>query len=109
MNYTLGLTHRLPLATGGNMTTRVDYMFTDKQTFKLEPHWSMKQAAYSMANLSTTYNSAAEDWSLSFGVRNLTNEKYGSNGSFSYGYGNSMINVNRPRESYVRYQHYFGN
>ena len=81
----------------------------DAQRFKFEPHMLMREDAYSIANFNTTYNSADEDWSVTFGVRNATNEVYSSNGSFSTGNGNAAVNLNRPRESYVRYQHYFGN
>ena len=108
-NYTLGITHRLPLGGGGNITTRIDYIHMDAQRFKFEPHMLMREDAYNIANFNTTYNSADEDWSVTFGVRNATNEVYSSNGSFSTGNGNAAVNLNRPRESYVRYQHYFGN
>ena len=108
-NYTIGITHRLPMSSGGNLTTRLDYIRNDAQRFKITNQIDMREDAYTVANVSTTYNSADSRWALTFGIRNATDAVYSTAGSFSTGNGNSALNLSRPRESYLRYQHWLGN
>ena len=106
-NYTLGVTHRLPIG-AGNLITRLDYIRNDAQRFRFEPQIDMREGAYSVAHVSTTYNSGDDQWALTFGVRNATDAVYSTAGSFSVGNGNSALNLSRPREAYLRYQHWLG-
>ena len=82
-NYTIGITHRLPMSTGGNLTTRLDYIRNDAQRFKITNQIDMREDAYTVANVSTTYNSADSQWALTFGIRNATDAVYSTAGSFS--------------------------
>ena len=108
-NFTIGATHRFPLSSGSNVTTRLDVIHNDAQQFKITNQIDMNEDAYNVVNLSTTYNSAGLDWALTLGVRNATNAVYSTAGSFSTGNGNSALNISRPREAYLRYQHWLGN
>jgi iron complex outermembrane receptor protein len=107
-NYSIGLTHRLPLGSGGNLTTRLDYMYKDEQTFRIEPHPDMREDDYDVVNATVTYNSAAQDWALTLGIRNATDSVYSTNGSFSTGNGNSAVNLSRPRQAFLRFQYWMG-
>ena len=106
-NYTLGVTHRLPIGSA-NLVTRLDWIHSDAQRFRFEPQIDMREDAYDVVHGSTTYNSSNDQWALTFGIRNATNAAYSTAGSFSTGNGNSAVNISRPREAYVRYQHWLG-
>ena len=107
-NYTIGVSHRLPIGTG-NLLTRLDLIHNDAQRFRIEPDRSMREDAYNVVHASTTYNSGNEQWALTFGIRNATNEIYSTAGSFSTtGIGVSAVNISRPREAYLRYQYWVG-
>ena len=107
-NYTIGVSHRLPVGTG-NLLTRLDLIHNDAQRFRLEVNPAMQEDAYNVVHASTTYNSANEQWALTFGIRNATNEIYSTAGSFSTtGIGTAAVNVSRPREAYLRYQYWVG-
>ncbi|MDD9999288.1 MAG: TonB-dependent receptor, partial [Rhodospirillaceae bacterium] len=81
----------------------------DAQRFRLEVNPAMQEDAYNVVHASTTYNSANEQWALTFGIRNATNEIYSTAGSFSTtGIGTAAVNVSRPREAYLRYQYWVG-
>ena len=107
-NYTVGLTWRAPLGNGANITSRLDWIHTDDMKFRLEPHPDMFHPAYDRANLSATYNSAAQDWGLTLGIRNLTDEIYSTAGQIGGDNAVSARNVSRPREAYLRFQYYLG-
>ena len=107
-NYTIGVSHRLPLGTG-NLLTRLDWIHNDAQRFRLEVNPHMREDAYNVVNASTTYNSGNEQWALTFGIRNATNSIYSTAGSFSNtGIGVAAVNLSRPREAYLRYQYWVG-
>ncbi len=106
-NYTIGVSHRLPIGTG-NLLTRLDWIHNDAQRFRIETNPDMGEDAYNVVHASTTYNSGNEQWALSFGIRNATNAIYSTAGSFSAGIGNSAVNISRPREAYLRYQYWVG-
>ena len=106
-NYTIGVTHRLPLA-GGNLVTRLDWIHSDAQRFRFEPQIDMREDAYDVVHASTTYNSGNDQWALTFGIRNAADAVYSTAGSFATGNGNSALNLSRPREAYLRYQHWVG-
>ena len=107
-NYTIGVSHRLPIGTG-HLLTRLDLIHNDAQRFRIEPDPSMREDAYNVVHASTTFNSGNEQWALSFGIRNATNEIYSTAGSFSTtGIGVSAVNISRPREAYLRYQYWLG-
>ncbi len=106
-NYTIGVSHRLPIGTG-NLLTRLDWIHNDAQRFRIETNPDMGEDAYNVVHASTTYNSGNEQWSLSFGIRNATNALYSTAGSFGTGLGNSAVNISRPREAYLRYQYWVG-
>jgi iron complex outermembrane receptor protein len=107
-NYTLGFTHRLGLGNGANITSRLDWIHTDDMRLRIEPNPDMFQEAFDRVNLSATYNDAGDDWALTFGIRNATDEAWTTGGSFSDGNGNSSNNVSRPREAYLRFQYWMG-
>ena len=106
-NYTLGVTHRLPIGSA-NLVTRLDWIHSDAQRFRFEPQIDMREDSYDVVHASTTYNSSNDQWAVTFGIRNATNAAYSTAGSFSTGNGNSAVNISRPREAYVRYQHWLG-
>lgn len=107
-NYTIGVSHRLPIGTG-NLLTRLDLIHNDAQRFRLEVNPAMQEDAYNVVHASTTYNSGNDQWALTFGIRNATNEIYSTAGSFSTtGIGTAAVNVSRPREAYLRYQYWVG-
>ena len=106
-NYTIGVSHRLPIGTG-NLLTRLDFIHNDAQRFRIETNPDMYEDAYNVVHASTTYNSANEQWALSLGIRNATNAIYSTAGSFSTGIGTSAVNISRPREAYLRYQYWLG-
>ena len=64
------------MSTGGNLTTRLDYIRNDAQRFKITNQIDMREDAYTVANVSTTYNSADSQWALTFGIRNATDAVY---------------------------------
>ena len=106
-NYTIGVTHRLPIG-GGNLVTRLDWIHSDAQRFRFEPQIDMREDAYDVLHASTTFNSSNDQWALTFGIKNATDAVYSTAGSFSTGNGNSALNLSRPREAYLRYQHWLG-
>ena len=107
-NYTIGVSHRLPIGTG-NLLTRLDWIHNDAQRFRIEVNPDMYEDAYNVVNASTTYNSGNEQWALTFGIRNATNSIYSTAGSFSTtGIGVAAVNISRPREAYLRYQYWVG-
>ena len=107
-NYTIGVSHRLPIGTG-NLLTRLDWIHNDEQRFRLEVNPHMYEDAYNVVHASTTYNSPNEVWALTLGLRNATNAIYSTAGSFSTtGIGTAAVNISRPREAYLRYQYWLG-
>ena len=107
-NYTIGVSHRLPIGTG-NLLTRLDWIHNDAQRFRIEVNPFMQEDAYDVVNASTTYNSGNEQWALTFGIRNATNSIYSTAGSVSNtGIGVAAVNISRPREAYLRYQYWVG-
>ena len=106
-NYTVGVSHRLPIGTG-NLLTRLDWIHNDAQRFRIETNPDMYEDAYNVVHASTTFNSGNDQWALTFGIRNATNAIYSTAGSFSTGIGASAVNVSRPREAYLRYQYWVG-
>lgn len=107
-NYTIGVSHRLPIGTG-NLLTRLDWIHNDAQRFRIEVNPLMQEDAYNVVNASTTYNSGNEQWALTFGIRNATNSIYSTAGSVSNtGIGVAAVNISRPREAYLRYQYWVG-
>ena len=68
----------------------------------------MREDAYDVLHASTTYNSGNDQWALTFGIRNAADAVYSTAGSFATGNGNSALNLSRPREAYLRYQHWVG-
>ncbi|MDG2087663.1 MAG: TonB-dependent receptor [Arenicellaceae bacterium] len=105
-NYTVGATWRIPLSSGANITSRLDWIHTDEMRWRLESHPLTGHPAYDRANFSATYNNADADWALTFGVRNLTDEMYSTAGTYSTGNAHSSTNRSRPRQAFLRLQYW---
>jgi len=107
-NYTIGATYRIPLSSGANITSRLDWIHTDAMNWRLEEHVDVSHPAYDRANFNATYNSADAKWALTLSVRNLTDEVYSTAGTFSTGNAHSNRNLSRPRQAILRFQYFLG-
>ncbi|NIB40837.1 TonB-dependent receptor [Pseudomaricurvus alkylphenolicus] len=107
-NFNLGLSHFKSFTGGGALRSRLDWIWTDDQYFRIENTEDMMQQAYSRLNASVTYLEPMDRWDLTLGVRNLTDKDYSTAGGITTVAGSNTANVSRPRELYLKFQYHFG-
>ncbi len=112
-SYSLGVQHRLPLASAGEMLFRVDYSWMDDYERAVAADFQSKnpdgsnapEPAYGLLNARIVFTPAQGNWRLSLFGTNLTNEWY-VNGGFDLGpaWGYAPALIGRPREAGVGVQ-----
>lgn len=106
--WSLGLSHAIPLDSGAEVLSRIDWIHTDDQYYRVENHAATFQEAYDRVNLSVTYTEPSERWSVGIGARNLSDEVWATAASLATDSSSTARNVSRPREIYATVKYYFG-
>jgi len=102
----LGASYNLPLPNGGELLSRVDWIYTDEQFYDIGNFDASLLDSYSRVNASVTYRHSDERWELTLGARNLTDDEYFTNGIRLFTNCSCAMNViGRPRQVFgtVRY------
>lgn len=97
----LGVTYELPLSSGGTLTPRVDYTWTDGYTLATDYRNQSFQDAYGLLNARLTYSAPNDRWRLALFGTNLTNEYYMNSGFYSASNQLNFVTLGRPREAGV--------
>jgi iron complex outermembrane receptor protein len=97
----LGGTYVFPMASGARLSFRADWSYTSKMANDLSNTPELNQGALSFVNLSATYTNPSDNWDLSVGGRNVTDERHIVTGQIQPAAG--MINGtwNRPAEWFL--------
>ena len=107
-NFTVGASHILNFSSGASIRSRVDWIWTDFQNFRIENTEGTSQDAYSRVNASVTYLEPNDRWEFTLGARNLTDEVWSTAGGITPIAGSTSRNVSRPREVYASFKYRFG-
>ena len=97
--------YTLAMANDGALDLHVDYSYRSSIFNNAENTPELRQGAINLLGASVTYRSPADNWSLSLGGRNLTNERYIVSGFNQPAVGFVEATFSRPREWYFRLQY----
>ncbi len=103
----LGAEYSWPLAAGGDLTFRADYIYTDDIFNDSQNSPFLFQDSYNVTNLAVSYRSSDETWSVTGFVKNAGDERFITSGDSNFGLGFHEGNLNRPREYGVRLNYNF--
>jgi iron complex outermembrane receptor protein len=103
----LGINYSIDLSDGAYIRSRVDVNYTDDQFYTIENSPNNFQEAYTTVNANMTYVTAEEDWELTLGVKNLTDESYATTSRTSADAGSISRSISRPREVYLQARYLF--
>jgi len=107
-NWNMAVTYHYRLNGRGELITRVNWSYTDEQTFRIENNLDSFEEAYSVVDASMTYKSKNLRWELVVGAKNLLNEKFATNGSFGVNAQTTFATVSRPRTIYGAFRYFWG-
>jgi len=103
----LGVSHLIDLESGAYIRSRVDWSYTDDQFYTIENSPLNSQKAYSTLNANIAYITPEENWELTLGAKNLTDESYSTTSRTAADAGSVFESVSRPREVYVQARYLF--
>lgn len=107
-NWSLGASYDIQLGNGGTISPRVDAY--GQSEICQGPTFQVSCAdGYTLVNASVNWADADNDWNVTFGITNLTDEEYYLNSFDLTGFGQptSEKQPGRPQEWYVRFQRNF--
>ncbi|HEY5566408.1 MAG TPA: TonB-dependent receptor [Gammaproteobacteria bacterium] len=104
LSYSLGGEYRFPLQAGGDLSVRLDYIYKDEIANDIMNNALLVQDEIDLVNLALSYTPAGGNWSLSFGGRNLTDERYIMSGFRNDGGGVTSANYSRPKEWFAAFR-----
>lgn len=93
--------YEVELGNGGSIILVGDYTHTTKLKNDTEGYFLLMRPATDIINASIQYK-AAENWGLTFGGTNLTDERYLVTGQAQFAGGQAYGTYSRPREWYAR-------
>jgi iron complex outermembrane recepter protein len=118
LTYNLGIQHDLDINSGGSLTSRIDYTYSDD--YRRSPNPTLRADYYNgvpagfdktgdfgMLNARFTYIAPSDNWELSLFGTNLTNEYILNSGFFHGIWGVDFATVARPREAGLSLKVYF--
>ena len=91
----------IPLFSFGEVLFHADYSYKDKQANEGENQPLLISQPANLFNAVIRYTNLRQDWELSLGVRNLTDDRYIVAGQNQPGIGYAGGTYNRPREWYI--------
>jgi iron complex outermembrane receptor protein len=104
----VGINYTYDIEGGAYVRSRIDYTYTDDQFHTIENSPRNFQEAYAVLNASMTYVTHDEDWELTLGAKNLTNEEYSTVSRTQADSSSVFENLARPREIYLQFRYTFG-
>jgi iron complex outermembrane receptor protein len=93
--------YQVELANGSSVILLADYTHSSKLKNDTEGYFLLVRPATDILNASIQYK-AAENWALTFGGTNLTDERYLVTGQAQFAGGQAYGTYSRPREWYAR-------
>jgi iron complex outermembrane recepter protein len=96
--FTFSPQYRIGLGDHGDVMLSADYTHTSTLFNDTENSLLLARPATDMLNSSITYRAPNKKWELAFGVTNLTEERYLTNGQGQIAGGLTYGTYNRPRE-----------
>jgi iron complex outermembrane receptor protein len=106
-NSNIGISYSANLNSGAEILTRLDWRYTDEQWGQDGGDPSMLTPSYDVLNASATYFAPSDDWSVSIGARNLTDEEYYVRSLFEVNSGAYGGVPGRPRYAYAGFRYEF--
>lgn len=100
-DYNLAATYDHPLSRGGAFSFTVDFSQTSELANDFSNTPELMQDSVSFVNASVTYTHPDQNWSLTVGGRNLTDERHIITGQHQPAAGMILGTWNRPEEYYV--------
>jgi iron complex outermembrane recepter protein len=94
--------YEIELGNGGSVTLLGDYTFISSQTNNVERTFVLNRPAVSILNASIAYRDPADNYSITVGGTNLTNERYVASGTAIPAFGAIIGSFSRPVEWYAR-------
>lgn len=101
-SFNAAVMYSFPLGSMGDLLLRADWTHVTGVYNDAQNAPQLYQSARSNVDLSATFDSSDDRWSLQAGVKNLTDKRYILGGDANFGLGHFEANINRPREWYVR-------
>jgi iron complex outermembrane receptor protein len=100
-SYSLSLDYSIEAIANGSVNLHLDYNWKDDHYNDAENTQLLFQEAFGLLGLSVTYTSAAENWKITAGVANATDELYLYSGFSQPGVGFVEGSYSRGREFYM--------
>lgn len=103
----LGLSYRYVLSQGGTITPRLDLTYRSETEGTAENDPQAHEDAYSLLNISAAYQPEGENWLLTLGVSNATDEEYFNSVNVNQRLGYAEAAYARGREYYLSAKYKF--
>ena len=94
--------YQLALANGGSIVMVADWTHTTSVWNNAQRTLLLKRPSTNVVNASITYRTPDDNWSLTVGGTNLTNDRYLTTGNANVAAGTIYGTYNRPTEWYAR-------
>ena len=105
----LGASVHIPIANGGELFLRGDWIYVSSQYLGIENLDIQYQEAYHKVNVSGTYIFPGRSIEAQVGVRNLTDSKYSTTSALANDLGSAFSRtINRPRQVFITLTYRFG-
>ena len=92
----------IPVANGGKVSLLADYTYISSMTNNVERTYVLNRPSVSLVNASIAYRAPSDQYSVTIGGTNLTDERYITSGSAIPAFGALIGNYSRPVEWYAR-------
>jgi iron complex outermembrane recepter protein len=93
-----GIQYDTTLRSGGRLTPRIDYTWTDEYTLATDYRNQSFQTSYGLLNARLTYAAPNDRWRLAVFGTNLTDEYFMNSGFYSESNQLNFVTLGRPRE-----------
>ena len=104
----IGASYIQDLVSGSSLTYRFDASYRGDSQGTVQNDFQAFQDSYSIVNAGATYNSVNDNWRLSAGVSNLTDEEYTLSVNVNQRLGYAEAAYARGREFYISAEYLFG-
>lgn len=103
----LGVSYLLPVGSAGTLRPRLDWVHRSSIHFENDNDMYVFENGYDTLNLSAAFEPPGGNWTMTFGVNNVTDERYIVSGDSNVVLGYRLAVYARPRNWYLNMEYRF--
>ena len=103
----LGISYLLPVGSAGILKPRLDWVHKSSMHFEPVNDMYVYENGYDTLNLSAAFEPPSGNWTMTFGVNNVTDEEYVVTGDSNGALGYRLVVFARPRNWYLNMEYRF--